>query len=300
MAEMAAVQASVVDGGGQADPTLSVVPDGGVIEPNSQVPKGEGEQPAFGDNWRQALAGEDDKAMSQLERFTTPKDLFKSYREAQDKIAKGQAKKLPEDPTDAERAAWREENGIPATADSYDLTLNDGLVVGEDDQPIINQMLQAMHGADVNNDQAKAVLSTYYQLEQAQISQQQEQDETDKNTAVQQLRDEWGQDFQGNKNALTSILNTVPESAREGFKAARLADGTALMNSPEVLMWLADVSRKTNPAATVVPNADNPGQAINDEIKSIVSKMGTAEYDSAMKERYRKLLMAQNPGMEEF
>jgi len=295
-----AVATSVVDEGGNPNPELSVVktPDTGSPAP-SDAPK-EGDAPPFGDNWRQALAGEDEKALSQLERFSTPNDLYDSYRQAQDKISKGQAKTLPEEPTDEELSAWREANGIPAKADAYDLTLDDGLVIGEDDKPIVNNMLTAMHGANINQDQAKAVMNAYYTMERDQIAAVADKDETDKTEAVQRLRDEWGPDFAGNKNALTSILNMVPEAVRDSFKGGRMADGTAMMNSPEMLMFLADMSRKTNPAATVVPNADNPGQAIADEIKDIEAKMGTKDYDDAMQARYRKLQMAQNPGMKEF
>ena len=69
------------------------------------------------------------------------------------------------------------------------------------------------------------------------------------------------------------------------------------MNNPEMLMFLADMSRKTNPAATVVPNSTNPVGAIKDEISTIeaLMKADDPKYwkDEGMQARYRELLTAQ-------
>ena len=69
-----------------------------------------------------------------------------------------------------------------------------------------------------------------------------------------------------------------------------------MFNSPEVLAWFNDVARKVNPAGTVVPNANNPVQAIDDEIKALESKMGMPEWykDTQSQERYRELVNARS------
>jgi hypothetical protein len=52
-----------------------------------------------------------------------------------------------------------------------------------------------------------------------------------------------------------------------------MADGRALFNSPEVMVFMADIQRRLNPMATVMPGSDNPVQATADRIKSLETQM---------------------------
>ena len=104
------------------------------------------------------------------------------------------------------------------------------------------------------------------------------QDGIDTQTTQRQLKDAWGSDFQTNLNMMKGLANQLPESVREDFLNARLANGQALFNSPEFAIFMADIARKLNPAGTVVPNSNNPTQAISDEIKTLEAKMGTDEW----------------------
>ncbi len=250
------------------------------------------------DDWRKVLAGDDEKMMGRLSRYSTQNDAIKAGLEAQDKLRTTRSNTLPNNATDEQLAEYREQNGIPATFGEYDIALDDGLVIGEDDKAMVDSVLEAMHGTNATQDQVKSVLNAYYAGQEAQIEAIGEKDNNDKNTALDALKDEWGPDFNGNKNALQSLINQIPEGSREGFLNARMADGTAMLNDPGMLMFLADISRKTNPAATVVPNAENPGQVIASEKKEIEGWMQTndAKYwkDEAVQDRYRKLLTAED------
>ena len=121
-----------------------------------------------------------------------------------------------------------------------------------------------------------------------------QQDGLDRQTAERQLQDTWGGDYQTNLNAMSGLLNQLPESVRDAFMNGRLANGQALLNSPEVAVFLTDIARKVNPSATVVPNSANPMQTINDEINALESKMGTPEWykDTAAQQRYQQLIDA--------
>ncbi len=270
-------------------PTDDATPPTGDVTPPPEA--------VLDENWRKTIAGDDEKWLKQLNRYQSPKAMAEALREAQTKISKGQAKSLPENPTDEEMATWREQNDIPATAAGYDLTLDDGLVIGDDDKEIVSSYLKAMHGANATQGQIKSGLNAFFAAREADIAAVEVKDDGDRTDALATLRDEWGPDFQSNKNALSALVNQIPEAAREPFMNARLGDGTAMMNSPEVLMFLADVSRKTNPAATVVPNSNNPSQAIADEKAEIESLMAanSPKYwkDEAMQARYRELLTAE-------
>lgn len=278
-----------------ADPNLNLAP-APADPPGDPAPADPPADPPAAD-WRKDLAGDDDKMMKWLGRYSTQNDAIKAGLAAQDQLRTTRSNTLAENPTDEQLSEYREQNGIPKAFGEYDLALADGLVIGDDDKPMIDGILEAMHGANASNAQVQAMLNSYYTGQEAQIAALEEQDNTDRSTALESLKEEWGPDYHSNKNALSAIINQIPESVREEFTNARLADGTALLNSPEMLMFLADMSRKTNPAATVVPNAANPAGAIKDEIKTIEALMAADDpkywKDEGTQARYRELITAQ-------
>ena len=261
-------------------------------EPSSPEPAG------MPDNWRALMAGEDDKTLKQLDRYSTPADMAKALIEAKQKIREGLATGLPDDPTDDQVAAYREKNGIPAEASGYEIKLEDGLVIGDEDKPVLDHVLQAMHGANATPDQVNAMTNAYFAMQEQAYQDQQVVDTQQSQEATNELKDVWGTDFIGNTNAVKSLLNTLPESVKEQFEGARLADGRAVFNSPEVMQWMADTARQANPAATIMPNVANPVQAMGDEIKSIekVMRENPNEYwrDNDMQARLRELMDAQD------
>jgi hypothetical protein len=109
------------------------------------------------------------------------------------------------------------------------------------------------------------------------------------------LKETWQGDYQQNVNLVTGLLaSQFPESVHDLLISARLPNGKAMFNSPEVMVAFADMARKINPAATVVPGVNNPAQAIVDEIANLEKEMGTPEWykDTAKQKRYQDLLEA--------
>lgn len=250
------------------------------------------------DNWRNLMAGEDEKTLKLLDRYKTPGDAAAALREAQQKIREGVSDKLPDEPTDDQIAAYRERNGIPEEHTGYELKMADGLVVGEEDKPLVDAVLQAMHGTNASPESVNAAVNAYYTMQEQAYADRELQDSQDSSATTQSLKDSWGPDYHGNMNAVRSLLNTVPENVREGIQSARMPDGSALFNSPEIMDWMAGISRKSNPAATVMPNSNNPVQAMTDELNQIEGwmKERSPKYwkDEKTQARYRELLDAQD------
>src|SRR3546814_20998595 len=73
---------------------------------------------------------------------------------------------------------------------------------------------------------------------------------------------------------VSALLSTVPQAARDLFTNARLGDGTPLFSHPDMLRYFAGLARETNPAASVVPNSNQPAQAIDAEIETLKGLMG--------------------------
>src|SRR3546814_9381170 len=85
---------------------------------------------------------------------------------------------------------------------------------------------------------------------------------------------------------VSALLSTVPQAARDLFTNARLGDGTPLFSHPDMLRYFAGLARETNPAASVVPNSNQPAQAIDAEIDTLRSEEHTSELQSLMRHSY--------------
>lgn len=247
-------------------------------------------------DWRTKMAGEDKKLLAQLERFGSPVDMAKKIREQDALISSGKLKQaLPKDATTEQLAAYRKENGVPEAADKYDLTLPDGLVIGEQDKPIVNNMLTTMHGLNLNNDQVKAVLASYYQQEKDFLIERENTIAETKKIQDDKLHAEWGAEYRQNVNVIGSLIKTFSEETRNSLAGAVDSDGFPLLNNPGFLRDMVVMARTINPVDTVVStDGGNQMSSIDSEIKGIESRMGgvdpTYYKDEKAQARYRQLI----------
>ncbi len=257
------------------------------------------------EDWRDQALGkagfepgdEFDKAKKQLDRVSDFGVFTKNYLSAQEKIRSGEISNgLPENPTDEQMADYRLAHGVPETAADYQLSLDEGLVLGEADEAVMGSVYEVAHASNVSNETLSAMTNAMLQSRQAEADARVSQDGIDAQLTNQQLKEAWGGDDQANRNMITGLLNQLPESIKDPFMNARLPDGKAVFNSPEVMVAMAEWARKLNPAATVVPNSNNPMQSMNDEIKELESRMGTDEWykDTEANNRLEALYNARN------
>ena len=252
-------------------------------------------------DWRQKLAGEDAKAIKQLERYASPKDVWNKTRSLEARLSSGELRStLPKDAKPEELTAWRAENGIPESAAKYELQLKDGLKIGKEDKPLIDTMLQALHGQNATNAQASAVIDTYYALQEKVTADRAAADQAIATKTSDELHGEWGPEYRLNMNKIEGLMATMPADVRDLFKYGRLSNREPILANPGVLRALNEWARAINPVSTLVPNAGGDiGQAIDAEIKAIESNMrapkGSPDYkkywdDVKVQERYRELL----------
>jgi len=228
----------------------------------------------FPDDWREVLAGDDEKLLNELKRFTTPQMLVKSWKDTRTKISSGKYKStLPDEPSEEELAAWRQENGVPESWEKYDRDLGDGMVLGEEDAPIVDNFLQAMHEKNLPANVAKDVLSWYYQWNDSLQQEQYQKDEQFRQEARQELRADWGGEYQANLNAIRTVING---DVADMLFSSRAPDGTIIGDHPVVLKALAQLARDANPSATIIPGSGtNNLQTVEDELAEINTLMRT-------------------------
>ena len=253
------------------------------------------------EDFRVRMAAGDEKELKRLARFASEADVYKAFRELETKKSKGElVSKLAKDATPEQVAQWRKENGIPDAPDKYDLKFDNGLVIGEQDKPLIDEFVSKMHGENANPAQVKAAIASYYEILGKQQQAMAESDSAYKDESLEGLREEWGGDFKKNLNAVNGFLQSLPEDTRLAFENARTPDGKLIGNDPAIIKWLAATAYEINPAATIMPSSvTNPGAAIGDEIASIEKLVGDRSSDywkgpnaEKMQARYSELLSA--------
>ncbi|MEK0418300.1 MAG: hypothetical protein RI949_2306 [Pseudomonadota bacterium] len=261
------------------DPPSNPAP---AADPAPAAPPAGDPPPAAGDwpsDWRDKYAGGDEKKLKRLQRYGSPAAALDALFNAQQKIAQGIKEPLPADAPPEVVARWREDNGIPQTPDGYKMP--DGVVLGENDKPLVDDFLKTAHERNWSPDQVQTAVSWFMERQAAQADAIAARDVEARMQFEDELRSEYGPQYRQEVKRAVEFLRTAPEGLDEKLMGGRLADGTPIGNSPEVIRWLNSLQREMYPAATVVPGAGtNAVQAIESELASLNKMMGdrSSEY----------------------
>lgn len=243
------------------------------------------------DDWRQQYAGTDTKKLGVLSRYTSPSAALDALFAAQQRISAGELKKaLPKDATPEQIAAYRTENGIPEKPEGYLEKLPQGLVIGDEDKPLFTKFAEKLHAKNLPPEAAHAAVEFYNELQEEQQAALVETDRATKASTEDKLRAEWGAEYRANLNHLNAFIDKAPEAVSEVLLSARTADGTAILNVPEVVQWFAQQARELDPIGTIVPNNGTATAAtVDSEIAEIEKLMKTnrAEYNRDEKKQAR-------------
>lgn len=264
----------------------------------------------WSDTWREDMAGvlpddatEDQKAdhtklLKRLQRFNTPADAAKALREQDKLISSGQLKRaLTKDAKPEQIAEWRKENGIPESADKYDLGVPADIELSEFDNKMLTGFAARAHAANMTPEQAKAATAAFFETREAIAESVQKADAEALAETTETLRAEWGADFRANFDGINSWLINQDSQAVEALKSARLANGVSLLNNVEVRRMLAAHARELGyVGSTVVPSGGDLGASIETELADLKKQMGTADWEKNSKgqARYMQLVEAQS------
>lgn len=250
------------------------------------------------DDWLNRVSKGDEKLSKRLGRYASPEAMADALVAAQNRISSGELKTaLPENASEAELSQWRKENGIPESPDKYDLKFDSGLIIGEEDKPLVDSYLEAAHKDNTTPEQAKNTIEWFFKWQDKMGAEREAEDDTDTQLVQDELNVEWGASYRRNINMIQGLMDKIPEDSRKALMAARLPDGKAIFNDAGVLRGLAAIALEVDPAGTLVPGGGgDPMKGVDEEIASIETTMrenrGKYNKDEKMQARYRELIDA--------
>ena len=249
----------------------------------------------YAEDWRQQIAGDDEKQLNQLGRYKTPADVWNKARALEQRITSGELKDMapfPGEGTDDEKTAWRTSNNVPEAYDKYELTQE----LDDNAKGTLDSFLQHAYANNYNTDMVNGMVDYFIAKYDGDVKINTDADGERKAATEDALRAEWAGDYRGHMNRIDGLLDMVAEGKGVEVLEARMADGSMLRDSPEAMNFLLEAALAVNPATALVPSGDMGSlDSIQDEMADIRSKMGTPAYTKnvKMQERYTTLLRAQ-------
>lgn len=226
---------------------------------------------AWGDDWRERIAKGDEKRLGVFKRYNSPEALGDALIAAQQRISSGEIRQpLPANATPEQIAAYRQANGIPETPNGYLEKLPAGLIIGEDDKPLVTDFATFMHGKNLPPAAVHAGIEWYNQLAERQIAENAEAENAAKQQTEDTLRAEWGGEYRMNTNGVTNFLTATvaDDSLREQIQGA-------IATSPNFAKWVANLARQDRPDlfTTIVPAGASVGGQGNEERIAEIEKL---------------------------
>ena len=264
---------------------------------------GDGTKGAWPDNWRDEMAGGNEKALGVLKRFSSPVAVGTALLNARQKLSEGALRAgLPENASEAQVAEFRKANNIPEKAEGYLEKLPEGVKITDADKPLMENFAKTMHGLNAPPQYVSAAIQSFYEQRQATIERISEANEQQREEGTEALMQEWGGNFQANKNAVAGFIKSMPEEAQGIILTARDANGILILNHPSVMKALCAAALEINPAATIAPGSSADGaKGLTTEIETIErtmretpDKYWKGAEGERMQARYRELLTARD------
>ena len=217
--------------------------------------------------WKDSISEEYRKDPN-IEKFTEIDALAKSYINATKMIGQD---KLAIPTNNSTEEAWNEvydKLGRPESAEKYSLDAKSKVV--SLDENAVKQFAETSHKLGLNNKQAQGLLEFYKQNMEGTAQQAKIDTETAQAQAEQELRSEWGREFDTKVKQAGSLAkaNMKPE-----ILDMTLSNGTRLGDHPEIIRGFAKIAGMMAEDKIVSTESESvqSNQSIQDEIDTIIN-----------------------------
>jgi hypothetical protein len=251
-------------------------------------------------NWREALP---DDIKTWAEKFDSPTTALKSYRELEKKMGRSVA--IPgKDATPEEVQAFRKKLGVPDAPTDYKLNLPDHVPqeVRDDpmSDPLLKRFVETSHANGKTPAQVQADLAVFYEAMSEMSSQAEREAEQRTNAGLDELRRDWGSDFDANATYAKRTLNQFDDDGGfKGFLNTEAVGGVKLGDHPAFIRFFAKIGRAmTEDSVQLEPTADER-QSANDEAAKLREQRNEAlrrgdraaaqRFDQAEREVYARM-----------
>ena len=218
-------------------------------------------------SWKDSIS-EEYRADPSIEKFTEIDALAKSYINATKMIGQD---KIVIPTKNSGQEAWDEaytKLGRPESADKYALDVKSEVV--NLDEGAIKSFTENAHQLGLNNKQAQGILEFYKNNMEGTAQQAKIDTETAQSQAEQELRQEWGRDFEGKVKQAGALAkaNINPE-----VLDMTLSNGTRLGDHPEIIKGFAKIAGMMSEDKIVATESENVNTIadIESEISAITN-----------------------------
>ena len=237
------------------------------VKPITQETKQEATTSTTQSTWKDSISEEFRKDPN-IEKFTEIDALAKSYINATRMIGQDKVVIPTNNSTEDQWNEVYDKLGRPESADKYTLDAKSEVISLDDNA--VKQFAETSHKLGLNNKQAQGLLEFYKTNMEGTAQQAKVDAETAQAQAEQQLRSEWGREFETKVKQASSLAkaNMNPE-----ILDMTLSNGARLGDHPEIIKGFAKIAGMMSEDKIVSTESESvqSNQSIQDEIDTIIN-----------------------------
>jgi len=217
--------------------------------------------------WKEIIS-EEYRKNPNIEKFTEIDALAKSYINAVSMIG---ADKIPVPSSNSTEEQWNEiysKLGRPETPDKYKLSVKSDTVPIE--ESAVKSFAENAHKLGLNNKQAQGILEFYKNNMEGSAQQMQVAMETAQAQSEQELRKEWGGNYETNLKRAGALAKANMDAS---ILDMQMKDGTRLGDHPAIIKGFSNIANLMTEDKFIGTESENMAQArdFQQEINSIVN-----------------------------
>ncbi len=218
-------------------------------------------------SWKDVIS-EEYRNDPNISKFTEIDALAKSYINATKMIGQDKMIVPNKNFTDDQWQDAYNKMGRPESADKYSLKIDSQAI--QVDETAIKQFAENAHKLGLNNQQAQGILEFYKSNIETDAQQSKVDTETAQVQAEQELRKEWGRDFESKVQAAGAVAKA---NIGEEILDLELRDGTRIGDHPAIIKGFDKIANMISEDTIVQPdtNAQDTAFDIEEEISSITN-----------------------------
>jgi len=224
-------------------------------------------QPTVNKTWKEAIS-EEFRSDPNIEKFTEIDALAKSYINATKMIGQDKVAVPNKNSTEDQWNEVYDKLGRPESADKYSLNVKSDVV--PIDEGSIKQFADNAHKLGLNQKQAEGILEFYKTSMEGTAQQSKVDTETAQAQSAQELRQEWGREFDTNvkKAGALAKANMNPE-----ILDMELKNGMRVGDHPEIIKGFAKIAGMMSEDNMVTAESEqvNSNKDIESEISTITN-----------------------------